>query len=552
MADSTALTNIEKAASSTIVSDFNKKMVGVKSIANSTASKYDGLKNSIANISPVDFTPPAIFQTTTDDATNKAFESSAWLTAEDAGKNIQEIQTRCAFLEENTLGAMIEKMRGGVLDDAINAAGDAIQEAKDASGLSMPEFGIGEALSDIVNKGRAAYEAVEDSISGPISDVLEAGKAGLAKAQALGDQIGAAVDTGKKMIQKGLAELGPGLRKLDEMINCMDAVGGGEVSPETDQMIDALNDVYDKAEVHDDPNQTTFGEFNTDAFFNDIPGITADQKSNILKATNSYDKTKNNASKAVDKAKDMAETDTTPKSVSALAGGAPDTLDAKKQDIKEKAEVKFETPPTPAIPAAPATDTSPARPAQPAQPAEETPAPDPTPIQSGNAFEKMIQSVPPDIFTWRASIQSVEADESSMSEYLSYDPNKENYPRFQTDLMIEVPLGGTEYAGGSLELIIVYSVTSAIFEQIIQDSESLFGEDEKFNQWRSAVTASLTKPGMGLGTGVTKSTEGILSGRPVPESEFVATPPSTRSLGVVVSFAIRKINWTSSEIEGIL
>ena len=547
MADSTAITNIELAAASTIVSDFNKKIAGIRSISSSTSAKYDGIKNSIADISPVDFTPPAVFQITTDDAVNKAFESSAWLTAQDAGAKIQEIQTRCSFLEEIPLGGMVEKMRGGVLDDAVNAAGDAIQKAKDELGLSMPEFGIGKALSDIVNKGRAAYEAVEDSLSGAISDVLETGKAGLAKAQAVEDQIEAAVDTGKKMIQKGLAELGPGLRKLDEMINCMDAVGGGPVSSETDQMIDALNDVYAKAGVKDDPNQTSFGEFDDQAFFNSIPGITSDQKSNILKATNGYDKTKNNASKAVDKAKDMAESDTTPKSVSALVGGTPDSIASKKDDIKEKAEVKFDTPATPPIPAAPG------RPEEPAKPAEETPAPAPAPVEAQNAFEKMAKSIPPDLFTWRGSIISIEPDETDMSQYLSYDPDRVNYPRFKTDLFLEIPLGGTEHAGDSLELIIVYSVPSALYEEPSKKSESFFGEDEKFKRWTATVEASLTKPGQPLGSGVTKTAEGVLEGFPVKESEFKPSPnPSPKGLGVAVSFAIRKINWTSAEIEGIL
>jgi len=546
MADSTALTNIELAAVSTIVSDFNKKIAGVKSIAFTTSIKYDSLKNSIADISPVDFTPPAIFQSTTDSAVNKAFESSAWLTAADAGTKIQEIQSKCSFLETIPLGGMVEKMRGGVIDDAVNAAENAIQEAKDALGLSMPEFGIGKTLSDIVNKGRAAYEAVEDSLSGSISDVLESGKAGLAKAQAVEDQIGAAVDTGKKMIQKGLAELGPSLRKLDEMINCMDTVGGAQASPETDQMIDALNDVYAKAGVKNDPNLTDFGEFDETAFFNDIPGITPDQKSNILKATNSYDKTKNNASKAVDKAKDLAQSDTTPKSVSALAGGAPDAISSKKQLIKQEAEVKFETPSTPPIPAAPG------RPAQPAKPAKETPAPDPAPVEPVNAFEKMEKSVPPDLFTWRGGIVSIEPDETNMAEYLSYDPNRTNYPRFKTDLFLEVPLGGVDYAGTSLDLIIVYSITHAIFETVTQKGEGFFASDEKFVRWTVDVTASLTKSGMGLGTGVTKSTQGILSSSPVPEDDFEPITPKTNSLGIAGSFAIRKINWTSAEIEGIL
>ena len=548
MADSTSLSNIELAAASTIVSDFNKKIAGVKSIAFATAIKYDGLKNSIADISPIDFTPPAIFQSTTDNAVNKAFESSAWLTASDAGTKIQEIQSKCSFLETIPLGGMVEKMRGGVLDDAINAAEDTIQKAKDALGLSMPEFGIGKALSDIVNKGRAAYEAVEDSLSGPISDILESGKAGLAKAQAVEDQIGAAVDTGKKMIQKGLAELGPHLRKLDEMINCMDTVGGAQTSPEADQMIDALNDVYDKAGVLSDPAATNFGEFDSDAFFNDIPGITPDQKSNILKATNSYDKTKNNASKAVDKAKDMAQSDTTPKSVSALAGGAPDAIASKKQLIKEEAEVKFETPSTPPIPAAPG------RPAEPAKPAEETPSPPPATVEPRNAFEKMEKSVPQELFTWRGAIQSIEPDETGMAEYLSYDPNRLNYERFKTDLYLEVPLGGADYAGTKLELIIVYSVTHTIFETVTQKGSGFFASDEKFVRSTADVTASLTKPGMGLNTGVTKSTQGILSGLPVPEKEFVPLSPKniTTGLGVTVSYAIRKINWKSAEIEGIL
>ena len=135
MADSTAITNIEAAATSTLVSDFNKQISALQSQATSTAIQYSSLQNQIASISPTEFTPPALLDTVTSDALNKSFGSSAWLTAKDAGKQIQDIQNRCSILQEVGATQLIEKMRGGVMDKALSDAGDAISDAISQTGF---------------------------------------------------------------------------------------------------------------------------------------------------------------------------------------------------------------------------------------------------------------------------------------------------------------------------------------------------------------------------------------------------------------------------------
>jgi len=551
MPDSTSIQNVEIAVASTLVSDFNKKMSSIKSLSLNTTSKYSSIQNQIASISPVDFTPPAIFQATTDTATNTAFESSSWLMAEDAGAKIQEVTSRCDILEDVPLGAAIEKMRGGVLDDAKKAASDAIEAAKEQLGLSMPEFAIGETLSDIVNKGRAAYEAAEDALQESVSDILESGKAGLAKAQAVIDQVGGAVSEGKKMIQKGLETLTPALKKLDEIINCMDAVGGEAVVGQTDEMIDSLNTVYDQTQVHSDPSSPTFGEFDSDTFFSQIPGITPDQKSNLLKATNSYDKIKNNSSKVVDKAKDFAEKDTTKKSVSALAGGSEDSITEKKTNIKKKTEVVFDTPATPAIPAAPATETSPARPAQPAQPAEETPAPEPAvvPVPDNKAAVQEDEDLVPNVTTWKNLVKEIEVDETDMAVYLSYDPNRENYPRFKTDFIEILPLGGTLNPTPD-DLTIIYSIPAVVIDEVVQESTTVPGTNMKYTQVSVAVEANLTKLGTTT-TGFLQAEIYTLNSRRVPEDEWQPRTAGSIRLAIKVGVdrSIRKMSWSANELE---
>ena len=522
MADSTSITNIEAAATSTLVSDFNKEIYSIQAQAQATAIKYSILQNEIASLSPIDFTPPALLDTVTSTALNKSFESSAWLTAKDAGKKIEEIQNRCSILQELGATQLIEKMRGGVMDKALKDAGDAISDAISQSGFSMPEFGIGKDLSELVNKGRTAYEAVEDAFSGAVSDVLESGKAGAAKAQAVIDQIGGAVNTGKKMVEKGLATLGGPLKKLDQIINCMDSVGGGAVASDTDQMIDALNDVYDKAGVHSDPNQPNFGEFDSNKFFNNIPGITPDQQSNFLKTTNMYDKVKNNASKAVDKAKEIAEPNIAERSKSSLSASDSASISEKKQEIKTNAEVKFDTPPTPAISAAPG------RPAQPAKKASSTPAPqpanppppppvepDPTPARVITMYKKTVVNVD----VW---------DEAGMTDYLGWDPNKIGYPSIKNNMINNfIPFGQGTEKNSYIPLKLLFHVPNIWWTQ--EDGEDYSdGTPTSFTRISGNVQVWLVANTLDPSWGIERHAGGKFKWRTVPAETWI--PPNAEQL----------------------
>lgn len=539
MADSTSITNIEAAASSTLVSDFNKQISSVETQALSSASKFTSIQNQIASISPVDFTPPAILDTTTSAALNKSMQSSAWLTSKDAGKQIQDIQNRCTVLQEIGATQMIEKMRGGVMDKALKDAGDAISDAIGGSGLSMPEFGIGEALSNIVNKGRAAYEAVEDEFSGIVSDVLETGKAAAAKAQAVVDQIGGAVSEGKKMVEKGLATMSGPLKKLDEIINCMDAVGGGAVVGETDQMIDALNNVYDKAGVKSDPNQPDFGEFDDTKFFNNIPGITPTQQSNLLKTTNMYDKAKNNASKAVDKAKELAEPDTQERSASSLGSAAPPSLPEKKEEIKKTSEVKFETPPTPEIPAAPG------RPAQPAQPAVSTPAPEPSTPSTPEPDQE--DPTPARVITmYKKTITLVDVwDEAGMTDYLAWDPNRTGYPLTKSNMMYNlIPFGGGTEKTSYVPLKLLFHVPG-IWWSVEEGEDYSDGTPTSFTRISCNIQTWLVPAALDPSWGIERHAGGKFKWRAVPSADW-KEPTSVqleRTAGVTVR---RLLDWIAA------
>jgi len=558
MADSTCLidatavvtiTPVEAAAVSALVSDFNKGIGLLLTQAKATNTKYTNLKNRISLISPGDFTPPDIMDTVTQASLNKAYQSSAWLTANDAANKIQAVKQKCSHLSELGTGQLFEKMKGGVIEKALKDLQDEIEKYKLSTGLSFPEFDIGLDLSDLVNKGYAAYEAVENTVSGAVDPMLESGKGGMAQAIALGKQNGGAVDEGRKPVRQGLAVLVEPLRKLDQIIDCVDGIAGVEAVGKTDQMIDALNDVYDKTGVYSDPNLPNFGEFDPDKFFAGIPGITPDQKNNILKTTNTMDKAKNNAAKAVDKAKAAATPNVVEKSVSSLAGGITQKLPIKKQDVKRKAKVEFETPPVPAIPA------SPGRPAQPAQPAKtETPTPPTVPVVELSEPEKP----QPEVIYYKVLVKDVDVtNESSMTEYLSWDPDKAGYPRIKNSLIDMIPFGGYTSIENPPNISMRFTVNSISWEKVQGDNF-----DDGGISYATKATANVTvwvfKEGSTKESGVSRQGSGTIFGASNRPDEWKA--PTAKNLMViapnVVGVAMRTIKrenpFTESDFEGVL
>ena len=183
----------EKAMTKIILDKFNKGMAPVQKSSKAKSSEFSDVKIDISNINPLDFTPTGDFQSATDSALDSAFKSSAWLAADDATDKIQSIQTKCDILDKLGITQAIDKIGSGLMDDVGDAVGDAIAAARASTGFSMPEFGIGELLSDLVNKGSVIGDAVATEFSGTVSAILETGKGIEARAKELINQVGGVV-----------------------------------------------------------------------------------------------------------------------------------------------------------------------------------------------------------------------------------------------------------------------------------------------------------------------------------------------------------------------
>jgi len=453
-------TSAEKAMSKMLVSQFNKQISPVALTSKLKLSQINGIKESITDINVSDWTPTGSLQSTADSALDGAFKSSAWLAAEDANDKIQAIQTQCDFLGKMGIGQAIDQMASGVVNDAVDAANSAIDAAKAALGFDMPEFGIGSTLSDLINKGITAIEPVRKELEGTVSAILETGKGIAARASELGAQINGAVDDGIELIAKGMSTLSGPLKELDNLINCVNEVGGSEFTSQADQMITSLNQVYADLGVNDDPTQQNFGEFNTDTFFNSMPGITADQKNNILKSTNTFDQSKNNAMATVASAK--AKAIESESSQSALSGGSTQNISSKKQDIEERAKVEFENKAAPELPAAPG---SPAVPAKSASTTETSPSMLRYLRPSGEPIPAQPAGVPyTSLFDHPEMV-----DLDQMTDYLSYDSGHDQFPTMLNTLFSLIPKGSTK-AVTNKELQQSMTVTSVTVDEPTEEA----------------------------------------------------------------------------------
>jgi len=537
-------TSAEKAMSKMLVSQFNKQISPVALTSKLKLSQINGIKESITDINVSDWTPIGSLQSTADSALDGAFKSSAWLAAEDANDKIQAIQNQCDFLGKMGIGQAIDKMASGVAKDAVDAANAAIDAAKASLGLSMPEFGIGSTLSDLINKGIAATEPVRRELEETVSAILETGKGVAARASELASQINGAVDDGIELVAKGLSTLAGPLKELDKLINCVNEVGGSEFTSQADQMITSLNQVYADLGVNDDPTQQNFGEFNTDTFFGSIPGITADQKNNILKSTNTFDKSKNNAMATVNAAKSKAiESEA---SESALSGGVTENIDSKKQDIKTKAQVEFEDKAAPALPAAPGSPPIPAKPAVTV-----------TPTAAEVSYQTQPEAVEPQPAGkpyWSLFEYEQMTDEHLMIDYLFYDPGKNGYSNMFNALHKRIPAGSTKVST-TKRLRQSMTVTSVNVTQPIEDGDTPSGRV----QWTKITTNFIVyvhEDGDDPAQGWLQSGENFWESKKVDEPNFKAV--SSFGLAVVIGNIVANgisnniSKWTPSEIDELL
>jgi hypothetical protein len=459
VSDETGVTEIASATANTLVNDFSDQSEPVLTKSTVIFNQMEDIKADISAIPPSSFTPPGLLDSFTGQALNQSFASSSWLTADDAIQNVQAIKQKCAVLNEVTkyvdTSSMIDGMKGGVLKDAMDAIGNVADQFKiDFPSLDLPELGIGKALSDLANVGRSIYDKVEDSFSGPVSDIIEHGKGGLAKAQGAIDKASAAVDGAISVVEGKIASMAGPLKMLDKLTDCVDAVGGSEFAGKTDQMIDRSNEIYDKLGVESDPNSSNFGEFDENSFLDSIGGLSSTHKSNIKKTMNTYNKASNNAGGAVEKAKEASKL-SQDKSISSLSSGAKDDSTERKKDfVDENVKVEVDVP---AIPGgAPATTIVP------------TPATVP-PSSTAQAAPPAAVGTP-----YKDLVVEYEILLASGSNYLNFDPTTLGYEQYKADLTKFVPQGVTSNPHDLKVVLIIGTVI-----QQVGTIKNIFTEDDK-------------------------------------------------------------------------
>ena len=304
--DSTGVTDVEAATAETLVSDFNSTANPLETRAIFVQQLFGGIKDDMARISPSDYTPEPVMDAFTDQALNAGYVSSSWLQGKEGLREINKITTRCSILGNSKLpkygdiARVIENTRKGIIKKASDAIDDVANDIAEKFGKSVQESAIGKVLSEIVNTGRSVFDkAFSGNQLGPVSDILESAKAGIAKAQST------------------LSKIAGPLRDLDSLLECVNAVGGAAYAAQTDEMIDRTQTLFDKMYMHSDPALPNYGEFDSDSFMN---GITLPPliKSNVLKSANLQNKVNNNASLVVDRAVDAAKP-VVKKSTSSLA-----------------------------------------------------------------------------------------------------------------------------------------------------------------------------------------------------------------------------------------
>lgn len=304
--DTTGVTDVEAATAETLISDFNSTANPLENKATVVQQSFGFIKDDMSRIDPSDYTPESVMDAFTDQALNAGYVSSAWLQGKDGLREINKITTRCSILgnaklpKYGDIARVIENTRKGVIKKAADVIDDVANDIAETFGKEIAESAIGKTLSEIVNVGRSVFDkAFSGNQLGPVSDVLESAKAGIAKARST------------------LSKIAGPLRDLDSLLECVNAIGGAAYAVQTDEMIDRTQSMYDKMYMHSDPALPNFGEFDQDAF---MSGVTLPPlvKSNVLKSANLQNKVNNNASLVVDRAVEAAKP-VVKKSTSSLA-----------------------------------------------------------------------------------------------------------------------------------------------------------------------------------------------------------------------------------------
>jgi len=450
--DSTGITNVQVATANTLVNEFSNSNEITKKKSAAISSSLDNIKGLISAIPSGSYTPAALMDSVTSQALNASFSSTAWLSGEDTLQNIQDVQGQCTVLKDIAKfvdpSSMTDSMKSGVFKDAENAISRVLDSFKfDFPSLSLPEFGIAKQLSDLINTGRTSIDQTKKAFSGTVSSILEHGKAGLGIAESAIDKSSSAISGAVSIASGGIASLTKGLKVLDGLTDCVNGLGGAAFATQADEMIDATNDIFDSLSVESDPNSPNYGEFDEQAYMDSIGGLTAEQKSNILKCTNVYNQSANNAGTAVDKVATGIKP-VSDKSVSSLKGSAKQIKPEENVNyIQAETPVTVEIPPIPAKQAIPATATTPYQPPVKAQPAKTITSPVPVPTA---AISTAAPAVPkPKIVLFsnlfgKIFINDFTVDNDRLVAYSDYDPNGLFLPEYRQQLMRWMIQGGVE------------------------------------------------------------------------------------------------------------
>ena len=291
--------DLRDATTSLLEDEFN-------GIFKSNSSKADKIASLLAGVTALinvdEITPSSIIDLATQEGLDASKVSSSWVLKDNVSNEITAMQAKCPTLGKKNPIAMLDDMMSGILkksDDALqkdlsafkNKIGDLFDLVKLPSfNLNLPELEIGKYLHDIMKKIKKSFDSTD----------------------------------------------------LDKLIDCVDTIGGAAAAANgtTDSLIDQTNDYYNKVYAIDDPEDLNFGELDVGSYLDDVPGISGEQKNNILKTTNMHKTAEDQTNDAVKQASDSLKI--SGKSSTADVISTPPA--AKTQYIAENSKTKFTTP----------------------------------------------------------------------------------------------------------------------------------------------------------------------------------------------------------------
>ena len=425
---------------------------------------FNNVIDFLGSTNPLDFTPENLIDDFTRQALDAAYASTAWMTGVDALKQVTTTKATCSLF--NSLSAppkygdlmrQVESLRSGAIDNSLSAISDVAASFTEQIGRSIPELDSGKTLSDTVNTGRSAGDQVKTSNSSSVSDILETGKAGMAKAKSV------------------MSKLAGPMKLLDSISDCTAAVGGSDYIGPVDDMLDSTQNLFQKMYMFDDPAQANYGEFNQGSFTSSIPTVPKRAVRNTMKLANMYNKADNNANLSVDVIAKAAKTGE--KSTSSLAPNNNDiALEDKRLMTQDETKVEVTAP---AVPASPGRE---------AQPQEKIEAPEPAPVPIPQPPPVPVQD-PADIaIPFRNFLNEVRISDSG--DYGVYDPYDKAFPKFESSATRMIPEGtalakpGTDPGSTDSAFFKIYVNIRSISQIVGSKPKRVQGVIVQYKYWR--------------------------------------------------------------------